>query len=171
MKSVRAKDLILEMMMMLLLLLLLLLLMMMMMIIIIIIIIMTILRFSGCFLKGTRHARLEVLRVVILKVRASWDCNIWVLLTQETTHYTIPTDLSLRIQSRYPYCIYDQVVCMLHCLSHRSSVFPKLCYIINQNVALSPKSISTTLLTNVHNTQNTPHTLHNWRHNTHATGP
>jgi hypothetical protein len=52
--------------------------------------IMIMLRFSGCFLRGTRHARLEVLTVVILKVRAYWDCNIWVLLIQGTTHCTTP---------------------------------------------------------------------------------
>jgi hypothetical protein len=84
---------------------------------------MIMLRFSGCFIEGTRHARLEVLTVVILKVRASWDCKIWVQLTQGTKHCTTPTEF--RIQSRYPYCIYDQVVCMLHCLSHLSSMFPK----------------------------------------------
>lgn len=117
------------------------------------------LRFSGCFLKGTRHVRLEVFTEMIHKVRASWDCNIWVLLTQGTTHCTTPRQF--RIQSRYPYCIHGQVVWMLHCLSHSSNKFPKLSYIINQNVALSPKRTSTTLPTNVHSKQNTPHTLHN----------
>jgi len=129
------------------------------MMIIIIIMITIMLRFSGYFLRGTRHVRLEVLTVLIQKVRAVWNCNIWVLLTQGTTHTT--TRREFHIQSRYPYCIYDQVVYMLHCLSHRSSTFPKLSYIMNQNVTLSPKSTSTTLPTNVHSPQNTPHTLHN----------
>ena len=141
---------------------------MMMMMMIIMMMITIMLRFSDCFLKGTRQARLEVLTVVILKVRASWDCNIWVLITQGTTHCTTPREF--RIQSRYPYCIYDQVVCTIHCLSHRRSMFPKLSYIINQNVAISPKSTSTTQQTNVHSTQNTPHNLHNCRHDTHETG-
>ena len=122
-------------------------------------IMMIMLRFSGCFLKGSRHASLEALTVVLLKVWASWDCNIWVLLTQGTTHCTTPRNLSLRIQSWYPYCIYDQVVYMLHCLFQRSIMFPKLSYVNNQNVALSPNNTSTTLLTNVHSTQNTPHTF------------